>query len=270
MAMTEDRMHEGLSTYGRRWREQQPVPGTVPGGFGQRHRASPRRWVALAAAAAVAAIAGVTWGAHLSTDEPPATPGSSRPRPSRRPPRRPPRRPLPARPSRPHRRRRPPRPRAWSQLSASSPRWAARATRARPGRSRTDPSTCDPVTLTSLPRQPRWRVGPEHRWPGSPRLMRPWVPGSMAPSSRGHGRPGAEGGEGSAVGDLAVFGSVARGRARADSDLDMLSRRAGSTIENVTRLRRLFAAMERRTVTELLRLEEWLGRRDRRGRQGGG
>ena len=79
MAMSEDRMHERLGTYGQRWREQQPVPGPVPGGLGERHRTSPRRWVALAAAAAVAVIAGVTWTAHLSMDQTPATPGGPTP-----------------------------------------------------------------------------------------------------------------------------------------------------------------------------------------------
>ena len=81
MAMSEDRMHERLGTYGQRWREQQPVPGPVPGGLGERHRTSPRRWVALAAAAAVAVIAGVTWAAHLSMDQTPATPGRPDPDP---------------------------------------------------------------------------------------------------------------------------------------------------------------------------------------------
>jgi hypothetical protein len=79
MAMSEDRMHERLGTYGQRWREQQPVPGLVPGGFGARRRTSPRLWVALAAAAAVAVIAGVTWAVHLSMDQTPATPGGPTP-----------------------------------------------------------------------------------------------------------------------------------------------------------------------------------------------
>ena len=77
MAMSEDRMHERLGTYGQRWREQQPVP--VPGGLGAARRTSPRRRAALAAAAAVAVIAGVTWAVHLSMDQTPATPGSPTP-----------------------------------------------------------------------------------------------------------------------------------------------------------------------------------------------
>lgn len=49
--------------------------------------------------------------------------------------------------------------------------------------------------------------------------------------------------------DVAVFGSVARHQARADSDIDLLVRPpAGATIEDLTSLRRLFERILGRSV----------------------